>query len=106
MAVSTLDGDQGARVMLGQHLASEEEPMARMPDPDAPAGPGGGVAGAVLLAIGAALLLVVLAADVGGSAVLEALAFDLGLAWGPLLQAVGLSLALTGAWLLWRSRRR
>jgi hypothetical protein len=60
--------------------------------------------GAVLLVIGLAIMAVVMAADVGGTEALEALAIQLGLAVAPLLLAVGLSLALFGAWLMWRAR--
>ena len=80
--------------------------MAPYPDQPAPAPRSGGVMGGLLLIAGVAILLVVLAADIGGTALLEKLAFGLGLAWGPLLQACGLGLALTGAWLVWRARRR
>lgn len=61
--------------------------------------------GAVLLLAGAAIMAVVMAADVGGTPALEALALRLGLAVAPLLLAIGLSLMLVGLWLLWRGRR-
>ena len=66
---------------------------------------GGGILGAVLLMIGLALLGVVLAADVGGTPQLEALAIQLGLATAPLLEAFGVAFTLTGGWLVLRARR-
>ena len=63
------------------------------------------VAGVVVLILGAAIMVVVMAADVGGPPALEALAYRLGLAWAPLLLAFGIALTLTGLWLLWRARR-
>ena len=66
---------------------------------------GGGIAGAVLLMAGLALLGLVLAADVGGTPRLEALAMQLGLATAPLLEACGVGLSLTGGWLIVRARR-
>lgn len=68
-------------------------------------GPGSSALGAVLLVVGAAIMAVVMAADVGGTPALEALALRLGLAVAPLLLAIGLSLMLVGLWLLWRGRR-
>ena len=65
---------------------------------------GGGILGAVLLMFGLALLGVVLAADIGGTPRLEALAMRLGLATAPLLEAFGVALTLTGGWLVWRAR--
>jgi hypothetical protein len=64
------------------------------------------VPGAILTLLGAAGLAVVLAADIGGTPALEALAFRLGLAWGPLLLGVSQVLFLVGVWLLWRALRR
>ena len=61
--------------------------------------------GVILLVVGLAIMAVVMAADVGGTDALEALAIHLGLAVAPLLLAIGLSLVLTGAWLICRSRR-
>lgn len=78
--------------------------MSHAPDPRS--APGGRILGALLFAAGAVMLLAVLAADVGGTPQLEAWAQMLGLAFGPMLQAVGLALFLTGGWLLWRSGRR
>ena len=63
------------------------------------------VLGVILLVVGGAILAVVMAADVGGTEALERLALQLGLAVAPLLQAIGLSLALIGGWLIWRARR-
>jgi hypothetical protein len=78
--------------------------MSQTPDPDT-AGDGR-ILGAVLFALGGAILGAVAAADIGGTPALEAWAHLLGLAWAPLLEALGLALVLTGGWLLWRSRRR
>ena len=64
------------------------------------------VPGLALLALGAVILVVVMAADVGGTPALEALAHRLGLAWAPLLQAFGIAFLLTGGWLVWRARKR
>jgi len=64
------------------------------------------VAGVVTLAAGAVLMIVVMAANAGGTPALEALAHRLGLAWAPLLLAFGIALSLTGLWLLWRGRDR
>ena len=66
---------------------------------------GGGILGGVLLMLGLVLLGVVLAADIGGTPWLEALALQLGLATAPLLEAFGVALALTGGWLIVRARR-
>jgi hypothetical protein len=60
--------------------------------------------GAALLLVGGAIIAVVMAADVGGTPALEALAIRLGLAFAPLLLAIGLSLTMTGLWMLWRAR--
>jgi hypothetical protein len=62
--------------------------------------------GAILALLGAAGMVVVLAADIGGTPALEALAFDLGLAWAPLLLGVSQAALLVGAWMLWRALRR
>jgi len=66
---------------------------------------GGGVTGAILLVLGLLVTGTVMAADVGGTPTLEALAMRLGLAIAPLLLACGISLTLVGGWLLWRARR-
>jgi hypothetical protein len=66
---------------------------------------GSGILGVVLLVLGLTLLAVVLAADVGRTPKLEALALSLGLAVAPLLEATGLVLALAGGWLIVRARR-
>lgn len=78
--------------------------MSQAPDPR-PA-PKGRILGGMLLLAGAAMLLAVLAADIGGTPTLEAWAYTLGLAFGPMLQATGLALFLIGGWILWRSGRR
>ncbi|WP_293681923.1 hypothetical protein [uncultured Phenylobacterium sp.] len=59
----------------------------------------------LILGAGLALLTLVMAADIGGTPRLEALAFRLGLATAPLLQAFGIALSLTGGWMLWRRDR-
>lgn len=66
---------------------------------------GGFVLGALLTLVGGAVIAVVMAADIGGTPALEALAHRLGLAFAPLLLAIGLSLWMTGLWLVWRARR-
>jgi hypothetical protein len=58
----------------------------------------------VLTVAGAAIVLVVLAANAGGAPILERLAFLLGLAWAPLAAGIGLSLLLVGLWLVHRAR--
>ena len=60
---------------------------------------------AVVFVSGVVILAAVLAADIGGTPALEAWAYSLGLAWAPLLQAMGLGLLLTGGWMLWRAGR-
>lgn len=62
--------------------------------------------GLILTLIGAGLSALVLAANTGGPPALEALAWRLGLAAGPLLLGIGQVALLTGLWLLWRARRR
>ena len=59
----------------------------------------------VVFAVGIALVTLVQAANIGGTPQLEALAYRLGLAIAPLLQAFGIALTLTGAWMLWGRRR-
>lgn len=61
--------------------------------------------GAILFILGAAIVALVMAADVGGTPALEALAHRLGLAVAPLLLAIGISTALVGLWLFWRAGR-
>lgn len=78
--------------------------MSQAPDPHAPGG--GRILGAVLFALGVAILGAVLAADIGGTPALEAWAHVLGLAWAPLLQALGIALFLVGGWMLLGSSRR
>jgi hypothetical protein len=62
--------------------------------------------GVVLTLLGGAGVALVLAADIGGTPRLEALAFALGLAWGPLLLGVSLVMLRVGVWLLGRALRR
>ena len=57
-----------------------------------------------VLLLGLALVGVVMAADVGGTPALEALAHRLGLATAPLMLAFGIALSLTGGWMLVRRR--
>lgn len=66
---------------------------------------GSAMLGVALLLTGLLLLGVVAAADIGDTPGLEALALSLGLAVAPLLEAIGLVLALTGGWLIVRARR-
>jgi hypothetical protein len=61
--------------------------------------------GVILSILGAAIILVVLAADAGGAPILERLAFMLGLAFAPFAAGIGLSLLLIGLWLVWRARQ-
>lgn len=70
-----------------------------------PQGPTSIVLGALMALLGGAVVLMVMAADVGGTPQLEALAMRLGLAFAPLLLAIGLALTLTGLWLIWRARQ-
>jgi hypothetical protein len=83
--------------------------MARLPPHEAhrPARTrGGGLLGAVVFAVGLALMILVMVADIGGSPQLEALAYRLGLATAPLLLAFGIALSLTGGWMLFGRRGR
>lgn len=66
---------------------------------------GSAVPGVIVTVIGAAIILVVLTANAGGTPILERLAFMLGLAWAPLAAGIGLSLLLIGLWLIWRARQ-
>jgi Mg/Co/Ni transporter MgtE len=61
--------------------------------------------GALLAVVGGACVLMVLAGDIGGTPKLEALAWRLGLAVGPLIMAFGQVTGLVGLWLMWRARR-
>lgn len=71
-----------------------------------PAERGAGILGGVMLVVGVVLFATVMAADVGGTPRLEALAMHLGLAVAPLMMAVAIALSLTGGWLVWRARAR
>lgn len=64
------------------------------------------VLGAVLVLTGAGCIATVIAANYGRSPAAEALAFELGLAFAPALSAVGLCLALVGAYVFWRAGGR
>jgi len=77
--------------------------MTRLPDDHPPRR--GGVFGAIVLAVGLAILGAVMAADIGGTPTLEKWAFMLGLALAPMLQAVGIAATLVGGYLVWRARR-
>ncbi len=64
------------------------------------------VLGVVLILTGAGCIAIVVAANYGRSSAAEALAFQLGLAFAPMLSAVGLCLALIGAYVFWRAGAR
>jgi hypothetical protein len=64
------------------------------------------VFGAVLALTGLGCIATVFAANYGRSHAAETLAFRLGLAFAPMISAVGLCLVLIGGYVFWRAGRQ